>query len=196
MLSISDWWGSMYLVEQIYWGIAILFSVLFVIQMGLTFIGGDIGDMSAEGDADVAIEGDTGIDFQFLSVKNLVGFFTIFGWTGIICLGYGLGPGWSTLIAAMAGLLMMLIMASLMYSMGKLTEEGTLNLNNAIGKSGDVYLPVPAHRKGMGKVQIQVQGLQTLDAVTDHNEDIPTGALVDVVDVLNDQILIVKPSVK
>ena len=196
MLSISDWWGSMYLVEQIYWGIAILFSVLFVLQMGLTFIGGDIGEMSAEGDADAAIEGDTGIDFQFLSVKNLVGFFTIFGWTGIICLGYGLGPGWSTVIAAMAGLLMMLIMASLMYSMGKLTEEGTLNLNNAIGKSGDVYLPVPAQRKGMGKVQIQVQGLQTLDAVTDNNEDIPTGALVDVVDVLNDQILIVKPSVK
>lgn len=186
----------MYLVEQIYWGIAILFSVLFVLQMGLTFIGGDIGEMSAEGDADAAIEGDTGIDFQFLSVKNLVGFFTIFGWTGIICLGYGLGPGWSTVIAAMAGLLMMLIMASLMYSMGKLTEEGTLNLNNAIGKSGDVYLPVPAQRKGMGKVQIQVQGLQTLDAVTDNNEDIPTGALVDVVDVLNDQILIVKPSVK
>ncbi|MBN2596575.1 hypothetical protein [Labilibaculum sp.] len=193
ILQISDWWSSMEMVEKIFWGISIPFSLLFLIQIVLTFIGGDIDDMSAEGDADAVVEGDTGIDFQFISLKNLIAFFAVFGWTGIICLDMGLGAGVSTLIATLAGLVMMLIMASILYFMGKLVEEGTLNLNNAKGKIGNVYLSVPANRKGMGKVQIEVQGLQTLDALTDSDSDIPTGAVIQVVDVLNDQILIVKP---
>ncbi|MUP38667.1 hypothetical protein [Labilibaculum euxinus] len=193
ILQISDWWSSMEMVEKIFWSISVPFSLLFLIQIALTFVGGDIDDLSAEGDADAAVEGDTGIDFQFISLKNLIAFFAVFGWTGIICLDMGLGAGVSTLIATLAGLAMMLIMASILYFMGKLVEEGTLNINNAKGKIGNVYLSVPANRKGMGKVQIEVQGLQTLDAVTDSDSDIPTGAVIQVVDVLNDQILIVKP---
>lgn len=193
ILQISDWWSAMEMAEKIFWGISIPFSLLFIIQIVLTFIGGDIDDMSAEGDADAAVEGDTGIDFQFISLKNLIAFFAVFGWTGIICLDMGLGAGVSTLIATLAGLVMMTIMASILYFMGKLVEEGTLDLNNAKGKVGNVYLSIPAKRKGMGKVQIEVQGLQTLDAVTDSDSEIPTGSVIQVVDVLNDQILIVKP---
>ncbi|MDM8160098.1 hypothetical protein QUH73_09765 [Labilibaculum sp. K2S] len=192
ILQISDWWSSMEMVEKIFWSISIPFSLLFLIQIVLTFVGGDIDDLSADGDADAAVEGDSGIDFQFISLKNLIAFFAVFGWTGIICLDMGLGAGISTLIATLAGLVMMLIMASILYFMGKLVEEGTLDLNYAKGKIGNVYLSVPANRKGMGKVQIEVQGLQTLDAVTDSDSDIPTGAVIQVVDVLNDQILIVK----
>jgi hypothetical protein len=48
----------------------------------------------------------------------------------------------------------------------------------------------------MGKVQIKVQGLQTLDALTDNEEDIKTGGVVDVVEVINDEILLVKLSGK
>jgi hypothetical protein len=190
---MSDWWSTLELAEKIYWGISIPFSVLFLIQLVMTFIGGDIDDVSADGDADAAVEGDTGIDFQFLTLKNLIAFFTIFGWTGIICLDAGMGAGISSFFATIAGLIMMLIMASIMYFMGKLTEEGTLNLNNAIGKVGNVYLTIPAGRKGMGKVQIQVQGLQTLDAITDSEKEIPNGAVVEVIEVLNDQILVVYP---
>jgi hypothetical protein len=193
ILQISDWWSTMEMVEKIYWSISIPFTLLFLIQIVLTFIGGDIDDMSAEGDADAAVEGDTGIDFQFISLKNMIAFFAVFGWTGIISLDMGLGAGVSTLIATLAGLVMMTIMASILYFMGKLVEEGTLDLNNSKGKVGNVYLSIPANRKGMGKVQIEVQGLQTLDAVTDSDSDIPTGAVIQVVDVLNDQILIVKP---
>lgn len=191
ILLMSDWWSTMDLVEKIFWGISIPFSVLFLIQMVMTFIGGDLDDISA--DADTSVNGDIGIDFQFLTLKNLIAFFTIFGWTGIICLHSGLGTVLSTFIASIAGLLMMVVMASILYFMGKLTEEGTLKLSNAIGKVGNVYLTIPAGRKGMGKVQIQVQGLQTLEAITDAEKDIKTGAVVEVVDILNDQILVVYP---
>ncbi len=192
ILTISNWWTDMNLVEQVFWAIAILFSLFFVIQTVLTFLGGDVDDIEVDGDADAAIDGDGGIDFQFISIKNLIAFFTIFGWTGIICLHSGISPGVSTAIATVAGLIMMFIMASIMYFLGKLVEDGSLKMKNAIGKSGSVYLPIPAKRAAMGKVQIQVQGLRTLDAVTDNETDIPTGAIVEVVEILNNQILIVK----
>lgn len=77
--------------------------------------------------------------------------------------------------------------------MGKLTENGNFNINNSIDKICDTYLPIPAARKGMGKVQINVQGnVREIDAVTDEETDIKTGTIVQVTEVINNQILLVK----
>lgn len=186
----SLWWQALTVLQKVYWLIAIPFSVFFVLQTVMSLFGGDI--LSADGDADLAVESDTGIDFQFLSIKNLVAFFTLFGWVGILTSSSGMAPVWSVLLAIVAGLLMMLLMATLMYFMSKLTESGTLELKNAKGRTGTVYLTIPAKRAGMGKVQISIQGFQTLDALTDDEVEIHTGAVVEVVDTLNEEILIVK----
>jgi hypothetical protein len=180
--------------EQINWLIALPFSALFIIQIVLTFIGGDVDDMSADGDSDAAIDHDMGIDFQFLTLKNLIAFFTLFGWTGIVCIDSGISTGLTVLFSTAAGTLMMTIMASIIYFMGKLSDSGTLNLNNAIGKTGSVYLPIPPKRSGLGKVQIQVQGFQTLDAMTDADEELKTGALVKVTQIINNDLLLVQAS--
>ena len=190
----STWWAEMVLFEKINWLIALPFSALFIIQIILTFMGGDMDDASADGDVDSSIENDSGIDFQFLTLKNLIAFFTIFGWTGIVCFDANLSIGVSVLISTIAGLLMMTLMASIFYFMSKLADSGTLNLKNAIGKTCSVYLSIPPKRSGLGKVQIQVQGVQTLNAMTDHDEKIATGALVEVKDVINNEILLVQIS--
>jgi hypothetical protein len=190
----STWWTNMVLFEKINWLIALPFSALFIIQIILTFTGGDMDDASANGDVDSSIDNDLGIDFQFLTLKNLIAFFTIFGWTGIVCFDANLSIGISVLISTIAGTLMMTLMASILYFMSKLADSGTLNLKNAIGKTCSVYLSIPPKRSGLGKVQIQVQGIQTLDAMTDHDEKIATGALVEVKDVINNDILLVQPS--
>lgn len=190
----STWWAEMATFEKINWLIALPFSALFIIQIILTFVGGDIDDMSADGDVDSSIDNDTGIDFQFLSLKNLIAFFTIFGWTGIVCIDAGFTVGVTVLISSIAGIIMMTIMASIMYFMGKLTDEGTLNFNNAIGKTCTVYLTIPAKRGGLGKVQVQVQGFRTLDAMTDNEENLKTGSIVEITKVLNNEILLVQPS--
>ena len=84
-------------------------------------------------------------------------------------------------------------MASLFYFMSKLAESGTLNMKNAVGKLGEVYLVVPGNRGGMGKVQLNVQGsLRTLDAITDDTENISTSSIIEVLEVIDDQILLVK----
>ena len=186
----SLWWQALTVLQKVYWLIAIPFSVFFVLQTVMSLFGGDI--LSADGDADLAVESDTGIDFQFLSIKNLVAFFTLFGWVGVLTSSSGMAPVWSVLLAIVAGLLMMLLMATLMYFMSKLTESGTLELKNAKGRTGTVYLTIPAKRAGMGKVQISIQGFQTLDALTDDEVEIHTGAVVEVVDTLNEEILIVR----
>jgi hypothetical protein len=193
-MTISEAWQNMESIEKLYWCFAIPFSVLFIVQIILTFFVGDIDAAGVDGHADLSVDHDTGIDFQFLSLKNLIAFFTIFGWAGLTCVNAGL-PNWlSVLISTICGLIMMLIMATIIYLMGKLTESGTLNLNNAVGKVGTVYLTIPAKRGGLGKVQVKVQGLQTLDAFTDNAENIKTGALVEITEIINDEILLVKLS--
>lgn len=189
---MSDWWLTLTIAQKIFWCIAIPFSLLFLVQTILTFTGLGADDVDASGDSDALVHGDTGIDFQFLTLKNLIAFFTIFGWTGVVCLGSGMKLFPTVAIAFFAGLVMMVIMASLIFGMGKLSDDGTLKIKNAIGKSGTVYLPIPPKRGGTGQVQVKVQGLQTLDAMTDDLTGFNTGQVVEVIEVLKGDILLVR----
>ena len=81
---MEEWFTALTLFEKVYWITALAGSVVLLILMILTFVGGDIDDVS--GDIDADIDGDGGIGFQFLSFKNLVGFFTIFGWSESLAL--------------------------------------------------------------------------------------------------------------
>ncbi len=189
---MSEWWMLLSVEQKIFWCIAVPFSLLFLAQTIMTFagLGGDEAD--ATGDSDAMVHADTGIEFQFLTLKNLIAFFTIFGWTGLVCLGSGMKILPAVLLALVAGVVMMLIMASLIFGMGKLTDDGTLKIGNAIGRTGSVYLPIPPKRTGTGQIQIKVQGLQTLDAMTDDPAGFKTGQAVEVVDVVRGDILLVK----
>ncbi len=196
LLSLNAWWDSLSTIQLIYWIITIPASLIFVIQLVLTFVGADAdGDgLDAVGDADLSVDSDTGVGFQFISIKNFVAFFTVFGWVGLACI-YGNLANWLTLLISTAsGIIMMFIMGSIYYMMGRLTESGSLNMRSAIGKTATVYLFIPEKRKATGKVQLNLQGYRTLDAMTDDDEIIPTGAIVQVVDILNDEILLVKKS--
>jgi hypothetical protein len=87
---------------------------------------------------------------------------------------------------------MMFIMAGLMYMLSKATADGTMKFSKAIGNAGEVYLTIPSNRGSVGKVQVTVQGsLRTLDAITDDEQDIPTGKMITVKDVINSNILLV-----
>jgi membrane protein implicated in regulation of membrane protease activity len=191
-MNISDWWLTLTIAQKIYWCIAVPFTLLFVLQTIMTFFGGGAEDIDTSGDSDLLVNSDSGIDFQFITLKNLIAFFTIFGWTGVACLSAGYSITACVVISFIAGLIMMAIMASIIYFMAKLSDNGTLKIKNALGKSGIVYLPIPPKRSGTGQVQIKVQGLQTLDAMTDSNAEIKTGSIVEVVDVMNGDILLVK----
>lgn len=188
-MEFDIWWQQKELFEKIFWWIAFPSSLLFLGLMLMTVFGGDT-DAHDVADGDFEVD-DGGIEFQFITFKNLVAFLTMFGWIGIA----GIEAGWSrpvTLIVAfLAGVIMMLVVSSIFYFMNKMTGSGTLDMKNAIGNTGEVYLVIPAGKSGAGKVQIKVQGtLRELDAMT-NGDAIPTGKIIKVEDVISDHILLV-----
>jgi len=190
-----EWFSALDGFSQFFWAIALIGSLVFVFVIITTFAGIDGGDDI--GDVDSDIDADTGIGFQFITFKNLVGFFTIFGWTGIACLNAGMSKPVSVIVAFGAGLLMMTIMAAMFFSMRKLTDSGTLDYKNAIGAIGEIYLTVGANRSKMGKVSVRVQGtLRELEALSDSLVELKSGTLIQVIDVTSNGILIVEQTKK
>lgn len=189
-----EWFSALDGFSQFFWVIALVGSLIFLFVIITTFLGMDGGD---DFDTDADIDADTGIGFQFITFKNLVGFFTIFGWTGIACLNAGLSKPLSVTIAFAAGLLMMAIMAAMFFSMQKLTDSGTLDYKNALGAIGEIYLTVGPNRTKMGKVSIRVQGtLRELEALSDSLVELKSGTIIKVTDVTSNGILIVDQTKK
>lgn len=192
LLDIGTWWGGLMTTEKIYWSIAIVASVFFIIQLVMTFLGAD-SDVEMELSTDMDVETDHGIGFQFFTLKNLLGFFTLFGWTGLGCLDMGLALFPTLAISTASGLIMMTIMATIFYFMSNMTDSGTINVKNAIGQTGTVYLMIPAKRGAIGKVNLEIQGRNMeMNAITDDETEIPTGAVVMVSQVVNNSLLLVK----
>ncbi|HZL10726.1 MAG TPA: hypothetical protein VFC65_12075 [Prolixibacteraceae bacterium] len=195
-LSIFPVWSELDLMSQVYWVITAPATLVFFFLLILAIFGSD-SDTDVQTDLDHSFADGDGIPFQLLSLKNIIGFFTMFGWSGLGFLNAGLAPWLVVILSFICGLLMMLAMASLFYFMSKLAESGNLNMKNAIGHLGEVYLTIPGERAGMGKVQLTVQGtLQTVDAITDEPEAIATSSLIEVLDVIDEQILLVKRNSK
>jgi hypothetical protein len=189
---MTEWWSQLSGMEQVYWGFAIPATIIFLVLLVLTLIGGEAEHVDINTDVDLDSDATPG-GFQFITVKNLVGFFTVFGWAGISALQGGAGNTTSLIIASASGFGMMLLMAALFYYMSKLQHSGTLNISNAMNMTGEVYLTIPASKKGMGKVQIKIQGaLRELEAMTDENEEIPTGRAIQVTGITQSDILIVR----
>ncbi len=190
-----DFFDGMSTIEQTYWIVALLGSVIFAGIFIMTFVGGGDADMDADM-SDLEVD-DAGGGFQFFTFKSVVAFFTIFGWTGITCIDNGLSNLATLLVATLAGMAMMALTALLFYWMSKMVQSGTLKMANAIGVVGEVYLPIGANRSRSGKVQLKVQGsLRELEAITDSSEELKTKSLVKVIEIVSDELLLVETLTK
>jgi len=185
-----DWFSSLEWFPKIYWAIAIIASLNFIVTIVMSLLGGDADEL---GDVDAEIDGDTGIGFQFITYKNWVGFFTIFGWSGIACIDEGFSKPTTIIISLICGLIMMAIMAAMFYYMRKLSDSGTLIYKNALDQIGEVYLTVGANRSKIGKAHVRIQGaLRELEALTDSDTDLKTGTVIKVTSVTPNGILIIE----
>lgn len=186
IFSISQWWDQLTAAHQVFWFIAIVFSVLFFIQFVLVLIGVDTHD------GDVAMDHEVHSfehEFSALSVRSIIAFFTFFGWTGVLALNNQLSIWVAITLASVAGLAAMFIVAYLMYKFAQLEQSGTLNLYHALDQEGEVYLPIPESGKGRGKVHLKVDGrIRELDAITRGNA-LQTGTSVKVVEILEDNVI-------
>lgn len=196
LLFFGDWWNTLSGIQQIFWGISIVFSVLFVIQFVLSLIGLDF-DGDGDLDIEVSTNTDTGYsldaDFTLLSVRSIIAFFTFFGWTGVMVLNAGGSVLAAVGFSSLAGLAAMFIVGYMMYMFHKLSQSGTINLETALYNTGKVYLTIPANKNGYGKVNVKVQGtIKEVDAVTE-GDALPTGSNIRIIQVLDDNLLLVEP---
>lgn len=203
-------------LELLFAGCAVFGTVLFIIRLILMFSGmggedahsADAGDVDAgdfdgmadvdggdfdAGDMDHAGEmHDSDLSFKLLSLQGITAFFMMFGLVGWAVIRQGQYPALVPIAAGtVAGLLTVWVMKKIFQFATALQSSGTMNLQNAIGQEGTVYLTI---RPGQsGKVQVSVQNrLSVLEAVTDGSEEIKTGQSIRVVRVLAGKLVVEK----
>ena len=184
--NINQWWEGLSSAHQVFWFIAIIFSVLFLIQFILLLIGFDTDSGSLDHPGDV---GSFDHEFSALSVRSIIAFFTFFGWTGVLAIRNDLSVWLAVLLASLTGLAAMFLVAYMIYKFSQLEQSGTLNLYNALDQSGEVYLPIPGQGKGLGKVHVKVDGkIRELDALTE-GDTLKTGMQVKVTEIMDGNVL-------
>ncbi len=183
-LIIADWWGALGTPEKIYWGIALVSTLFFVIQVIMTFVG---IESSIEADPTEALEG-----FSLFSIRSILGFTVFFGWGGVAALSQNFSPQKALMVAFLAGFLAMVGIAYTFSQVLKLQESGTIRMDQALGCIGEVYIPILANRASQGEILLKVANkTMQFSAITDEPTDLSTGTLVVVVDVMDDNIMLV-----
>ena len=188
---MTEWWVALEGDEKIFYGIALASSLVMVIQLVLTLVGG-VFDV-ADGEFEVeATDGDLGI----LSIRTICAFFVGFGWGGLTALSIYEGD---TFIATVAGFitgsLFLTVVLWTMRGLHSLKDDGTVDIKNAVGSTGNVYLPIPPNREGTGQVQIIIQGRErVVIALTDSDKELDNRTRVTVVEQIDSQTILVAPA--
>lgn len=128
---------------------------------------------------------------HLFTLRGIVAFFTVFGWVGIALLDLHLPPILAIFLAFAAGLIALFLVAILMKLIMEMQQSGNLDLVNAIGLTGEVYVPI--HDGGKGKVTVIVQErFLELDAIAP-GHTLKTGQMVRVIALAENNTLVVEP---
>jgi len=172
------------------WLIAIPASLIFVIQSIMTFAGADTHDgLSADFDSDLQ-GGDT--PFQLFTFRNMINFLLGFSWTGISF--YNTVDNRIVLITLsfLVGAAFVVLFFMIIRQIERLAEDNSFKITNTLHKTASVYLPIPARKKGAGKIQVSMKGsFHELDAVTE-SEKIETSATVRIVKIESNNLVVVE----
>ena len=169
---------------KVYWGVALFASVVFVIQMIMTFVG---FDADATTDTDFDADG-----FHIFTIKGLISFLLGFGWTGVLLRQNIENPIILGAVAVAVGVAFLFLILFIMRQVMKLSVDNSFKLEQSVGLVGSVYLRIPSARKACGKLQLSVNGtIHELEALTDGHE-LPTGSRAKVMSVIDDHTVLVE----
>jgi hypothetical protein len=135
---------------------------------------------------------DSGHDFQILSVQSIAAFMMGFGWGALA--GYR-AMHWeipaSLAFGCVAGGGMVYLLAILLKGMADLQSSGTVSIEGAAGREGDVYVKVPADQKGGGQVRVNIGDRQRIFNAISSGEELPSGTRIRVLKVNSDNTVTV-----
>jgi hypothetical protein len=204
--------STIYLIAAVVGGTVLVCQFVLTL-MGMGDDGADMGDASFDGDVtgdavhaghdhattlSEAADGefqhpDSSWLFGILSFRTLVAASAFFGAAGSAALAAGFSQPMSLIVAAAVGLGAMYGMYGLMRLISGLKSSGNERIRNALGRPATVYIPIPAARKGAGKVQLSMQNrIVEYQAVTEDDEPLKTGQSVQVVGIVGSDVVKVR----
>jgi len=128
---------------------------------------------------------------RVLTVRGLVAFFAVGGWAGIALIDWNVPVALAAVLALLFGLGGLFLVAWLFKVMLRLQSAGNLDIRNAVGSVGRVYLTVPGGGRFSGKVTLLLQERTVeLEALTDEPQPILTGSEVKVTGIRGSQIVV------
>lgn len=192
--SMTDWWQSLPLDQQIFYGIGIISLLITVIQMLLTLIGlgAESVDLDLEFDGADA-EHSSGIGL--FSSQTISAFLLGFGWVGAITRSSGAALTLSILAALLVGIGLMFVMFFLLRALMGLQSKGNLDYKSAIGQEAAVYVTLPGgNQDGGGQIQVTIQSrLTTAMARKISPGSIGPGQKVKIVEMAGPTSFVVEP---
>lgn len=173
--------------EKTLWYIAIPSTIIFLLMLAsaLFGLGGEDGDTHGDVDIDTDVDHDhSGFDiWDMISFKNLIYFLTFFSWVGLTLLGWTIPLIFSILIALVASIGFTSLLNMMFVMLLKLQEDSTTKIEEAIDKTGEVYLTIPKGKTKYGKVKLILNGANRVYKAKSYSEKLPTGTKIIVVDV-------------
>ena len=127
--------------------------------------------------------------FGVISLRTIVAALAFFGLAGLWAESSGFSKFNTLLVAVGAGFAAMMSVYWMMRGMKKLQADGSVRIQRAIGRHGAVYLPVPGNQSGTGKIQFNLQNRTMEYLAVTSGPDLPTGARIVVVGVVNPDTL-------
>jgi hypothetical protein len=133
--------------------------------------------------------------FRILTFRTIVAALTFFGLTGLAMRAAHWGDSHALLVALGAGALAMWGVHQMLQAISKLRADGTIRLREAVGRSGSVYLRIPAADHGVGKVHVTLRDRTVELSARSAAGEIATGQPVRVLKVLGPELVEVEPHV-
>ena len=123
-------------------------------------VGADLDDSGLDADVD---HGDASHDHQsglgkVLTFQAVVSFLAFFGVGGLAALDARQHPAVTVGIALATGFVAVTVLGYLLRALRRLNTDGTVQMSRAVGTEGTVYLRIPAHDGGEGKIFLPIQG--------------------------------------
>ena len=176
-------------IDMLFAASALVGGILFVLYFFLLMIGGIATDIF---DGLFGIDVDMGADasFKALTFQGIMAFLMFFGLAGLYVTKSGGGPSPAILAGAIAGGASMYFTGKLFELFVNLQQDGTVELSEAIGAKGQVYLRITD--EGVGQVTVEVNEAQrTFNAKSEDGTGIATGDFIEVVHTIG-EVLVVK----
>ena len=208
---MTEYFAALTGMQKVYLACATFGGSLFILRMILMLCGADSSDADADMDFDahdvdldadhgdmehLHVDGDHGeahldTDLRLLTFQGLTAFVMMFGLTGYsVSRSSGIGSVFTVLLGIIAGMFGMWLIAKGFAVMRTLQHSGTMNIYDAVGAEGTVYLTITPG--GGGKVRVIVSGrLCVMDAISNGDEVLRTGDRVTVTGVSNERMLVV-----